>query len=135
MTIEGFDATTGKITDPAGGIILRDDKGNNAAEWKFTGILEHWKPKHALAAYVPSIKRTSPLQYRYGNLIRMGTGTNPLRLLKALSNRAVYYDPGIKLEHASSSNRTIKRRSQFRVKVGNLNALYNEMIQVDLTLE
>jgi hypothetical protein len=135
MAIEGFDATSGKITDTDGGVVLRDDRGTNAAEWKFTGILEHWKRKHALAVYVPSIKRNEPLRYHYGNLIRLGTGTSPLRLLDALSKRAVYYDPGIKMENASGSNPRIKRRSQFRVKVGNLDALYNDTRQVDLMRE
>jgi hypothetical protein len=135
MVIEGFDMTSGRICNPDGGIVLRDDKGNNAAEWKFTGVLEHWKRKHALAVYVPSIKRTEPLQYHYGTLIRLGTGTNPLRLLDALSKRAVYYDPGIKMENASGPNPRIKRRSQFRVTVNKLDALYNQMQQVDLTQE
>jgi hypothetical protein len=133
MAIDGFDATSGKITNPDGGVVLRDKNGNNAAEWKFTGILDHWKRKHALAVYVPSIKRTAPLQYRYGNLIRLGTGTSPLRFLDALSKGAVYYDPGIKLENASGLNPTTKRRSQFRVRVTNLDALYDDMRQVDLT--
>jgi len=43
----------------------------------------------------------------------------------------VYYDPGIKLENASTSPRT-KQRSQFRIKSANLPALYHSMDIVDL---
>lgn len=114
-------------------LFFEDDNGNNAAEWKYARILEQWKRKHALAVYVPSVKRTEPLRYHYGNLIRLGTRTDPFRFLDALSKRAVYYDPGIKLENASGPNPKIKRRSQFRVKVRDLAALYHSMEQVDLT--
>ncbi len=130
MTLCGFDATTGKIMDPSGGVVLMDDKGNNAAEWKFTGILEHWKRKHAKAVYVPSVKNNPPLQYRYGNKIRLGVGTDPLKLLEAMALKSVYYDPGIKLENASGPKPLCKRRSQFRVSVKNLNSLYEVMDSV-----
>lgn len=133
MILDGFDARAGKIINPGGGVVLRDDRGNNAAEWKFSHIIEHWKRKHARAVYVPSAKNDPPLQYRYGNLVRLGTGTDPLRLLEALSRKAVYYDPGIKLENASSKNPKTKRRSQFRVGVKHLDALYLRMEQVDVT--
>lgn len=44
----------------------------------------------------------------------------------------VYYDPGIKLENASSARPRVKRRSQFRVKSSDLPALYQSMETVDL---
>lgn len=43
----------------------------------------------------------------------------------------VYYDPGIKLENASTRPRT-KQRSQFRIKSSNLPSLYHRMDIVDL---
>ena len=50
----------------------------------------------------------------------------------------IYYDPGIKLELAIDGNRkqSIKRRSQFRIKSGNLTNLYkkNEVINIDLNI-
>ena len=36
----------------------------------------------------------------------------------------MYYDPGIKLEHASSEKPSHKKRSQFRVASKNIAALY-----------
>jgi hypothetical protein len=36
----------------------------------------------------------------------------------------VYYDPGIKLERASTARPSIKRRAQFRIKSAEVGALY-----------
>ena len=135
MELDGYDAETGKIVNTDGGIVLRDLEGDSAAEWKFTAILGHWKRKHAKAVYVPSEKTTDPLRYRYSNNVRLGVGTDPLKLLEAMSRQAVYYDPGIKLEKASSDKPKTKRRSQFRVTLKNLPALYERMEQVDLFKE
>jgi hypothetical protein len=52
-------------------------------------------------------------------------------LLEALASGMVYYDPGIKLEQASTSP-TIKRRSQFRVASRNIGALYRELEVVEV---
>jgi hypothetical protein len=73
------------------------------------------------------------LAYRYGNLIRIGYGTDFTLCLKALALNKVYYDPGIKLENASTAPRT-KRRSQFRIKSADLPTLYHEMKTVDLSM-
>lgn len=63
----------------------------------------------------------------------MGVGTDVLYLLKAIESGKVYYDPGIKLEHTSRSKPTTKARSQFRVNLNNLHALYDLVSQVDVT--
>jgi hypothetical protein len=49
-----------------------------------------------------------------------------------LASGAVYYDPGIKLEHASTAKPAAKKRSQFRVASKNITALYQtvEMVEV-----
>jgi hypothetical protein len=133
MILDGFNLDTGKIENPAGGIVLRDDGENNAAEWKFTHIVKHWRRKHARAVYVPSIKRIEPLQYSYGKKVLLGVGTDPLLLLKALAKQAVYYDPGMKLENSSGPGATTKRRSQFRVRMKNIDCLYTTMEQVDVS--
>jgi hypothetical protein len=49
--------------------------------------------------------------------------TDSLRLLAAFASGEVYYDPGIKLENASTAPVT-KRRSQFRISSGDIPALY-----------
>jgi MvaI/BcnI restriction endonuclease family len=48
-----------------------------------------------------------------------------------MAGGAVYYDPGIKLEHASTDPE-VKRRSQFRVASKNIAALYESVEAVEV---
>lgn len=139
LIVEGFDPISQKITNTDGYIGLLDGKENIASSWSFVSLLKHWNTKHANASYVPSMNRKddrlfpfSKQQYRYGNNIILGSGTDFSLLLKQIVAGNVYYDPGIKLELAIEGKRkqTIKRRSQFRIKSGNLANLYkrNEVI-------
>jgi hypothetical protein len=124
MRLSGFDASAKKITNVSGAIELVSADGIVAASWSFSKILEHWSQKHMQAAYIPSQCRMEPRrQYRYGGNVRLGQHTDSLRLLGAFANGSVYYDPGIKMENASSNPR-IKRRSQFRIASRDINALY-----------
>ncbi|MFZ4441095.1 MAG: MvaI/BcnI family restriction endonuclease [Syntrophales bacterium] len=128
----GYDREAGKIRDATGGIALMNLNGEEAAVWRYTEIMRHWNRKHAQAVYIPSMSKKIPdLRYRYGNLVRLGMGTDFLLYLKAISAGHIYYDPGIKLENASTVPRT-KRRSQFRIKSTYLPTLYHEMKTVDL---
>lgn len=56
--------------------------------------------------------------------MRLAQGTDSLRLLRALASGAMYYDPGIKLENASTPQAKSKKRSQFCVASKNITALY-----------
>jgi len=133
MEIDGFDAEKNRITKASGSVRLETKDGEDAASWSFANILEHWKHKHANAVYVASENRKTPQwQYRYGNLIRICTGTDGIRFLKSLSAGKIFYDPGIKLEQAFSDKPRTKRRSQFRVQVGDVNGLYEHVELVDL---
>jgi hypothetical protein len=51
--------------------------------------------------------------------------------LKQMSTGNIYYDPGIKMENASTDKK-IKKRSQFRIKSKYLPSLYqhNEVVNV-----
>lgn len=134
ITLPGFDRENGKICDATGGIALRNRNGEEAAVWRYTDIMRHWNRKHAKAAYIPSMtKKTPELKYIYGNLVRLGIGTDFLLYLKAVSAGKIYYDPGIKLENASTLPR-IKRRSQFRIRSVDLPDLYYNMKTVNLTV-
>ncbi|MCW6037456.1 MvaI/BcnI restriction endonuclease family protein [Spirulina subsalsa FACHB-351] len=124
LRLAGFDATTGKITDLDGGIVLLDQNDNIAASWGFRGIIAHWNRKHAKAVYVPSLMQFPPPEYRYGAVVQLCEGTDVLLLLAAVSAGSVYYDPGIKIEAAGTANPVIKRRSQFRVHHNMLMSLY-----------
>ena len=141
LIVEGFDSKDQKITNPNGYIGLIDPKDNIAASWSFVSLLKHWNKKHANACYVPSLNRKDAMQYPfskqqyfYGNNIILGTATDFSLFLSQMVCGNIYYDPGIKLELAIAGNRkqNIKRRSQFRIKSGNLTNLYkqNEVINV-----
>ena len=89
--------------------------------------MAHWIRKHPLAAYVPSLHEKAKNSYRYGPTVRLGEGTDFLHFLRAMSEGKVYYDPGIKLEDASTDHPKPKRRSQFRIKSADLPLLYDKM--------
>lgn len=132
LRLHGHDPLSGKITSMDGGIALETIEGEIAAWWSFRGLLTHWTRKHERAVYVPSRKRIEPLAYAFGPTAELFEGSDFLALLGAVRRGAVYYDPGIKLEAASSRPRT-KRRSQFRVGHGDLADLYRtaETIRLD----
>ena len=125
LVLDGYDAAIGKLTDSIRGITLRDPDGNSAAVWGYTGLIKHWARKHGRAVYVPSLIRTEPLrQYQYGGSVLLGQETDFFRFLRAMAAGNIYYDLGIKLEAASTEYPRTKRRSQFRVRVQQLPALY-----------
>lgn len=67
--------------------------------WSFAKLIDHWKTKHAHAAFVPAQQRLVPeRQYRYGGSILLGKGAEFGLFLTALEAGKVYYDPGIKVE-------------------------------------
>ena len=132
MTIAGFDADKGIITDLSGGIRLVDGAGEVAASWSFTGMMEHWNRKHAQAAYVPTLFRTPPPEYSFGSRILLCEQTDFILFLKGFASGAVYYDPAVKLERASEAKPVLKRRSQFRVRHGDLKKMYHHSELVDL---
>ena len=124
MAMSGYDAQSGKITDLDGALTLVDGNEDIAASWSFKGLMAHWNRKHAQAAYVPSLFRTPPPEYSYGPSVLLCEQTDFLLFLSAFAAGSVYYDPGIKIENASSERPLIKRRSQFRVAHGDLHRLY-----------
>jgi hypothetical protein len=133
MVLDGYDAKTGKLTDSTKGITLLDPKGNAAAIWGYTGLIKHWARKHERAVYVPSTMRSDPArQYQYGGSVLLGQETDFFRFLKSMAAGNVYYDPGIKLESASTAHPKAKRRSQFRMRVQQLPELYAKAERVSL---
>jgi hypothetical protein len=133
LTLIGLDSASAKITDPTGGIELRSDNGESAATWRYADLMSHWNRKHARAAFIPSLRRLAPRrQYSFSPTVRLGEGTDFLLFLKALALGLIYYDPGIKLEEASTAKPKTKRRSQFRIRSGNLSGLYHALNPVSL---
>lgn len=134
LHVDGFDEEAGQITDASGAITLRNEEGMLAASWSFAKIMGHWKRKHAQAVYVPCMMRSAGTgrEYHYGNQVELGIGTDFEMLLHATLKRAVYYDPGIKLENASTDKAKLKLRSQFRANHRDLRTLYTDMHVIDL---
>ncbi len=134
MELIGFDGATGKIINPTGRIALVDQYGNEAATWPFDSMLEHWNRKHNQACYVPSqISEIPYKQYRYGKFVKIGIGTDFQFFLQQMFLGNIRYDPGLKIENAST-NPTVKLRNQFRIKSGLLNMLYKKNEIVDVTI-
>jgi hypothetical protein len=124
LRIAGFDAESKKITDMTGGVYLLSRDDRVAAVWNFSGIMDHWNRKHARAVYVPSMSRKPPPEYRFGGQIMLCEQTDFLMFLSAVASGSLYYDPGIKMENASSDRPRIKRRSQFRMRHVDISSLY-----------
>ena len=134
LQLIGFDTETGKIRNSNGSISLIDINGNETASWSFSSMLLHWNRKHNQACYVPSLSETEKVrQYKYGNKIILGTGTDFQLFLGQMACGNIYYDPGIKMENASTKPK-IKKRSQFRIKSQHLPNLYRRNDIVDITL-
>lgn len=135
MVLDGYDPDTGKY-HATGAIRLLDGDDNNALSWSFVKLMDHWKTKHAHAAFVPSQQRKlSGQEYRFGKQILIGEGAEFGRFLRAVHMGAIYYDPGIKIEDASSARPSKKRRSQIRVKSRDIPALYESSRIVDACSE
>ena len=133
MQLIGFDIESGKIRNTNGRIALVDVEGNETASWSFASMLLHWNRKHNQACYVPSILDTeSDRQYKYGNNIILGIGTDFQLFLGQMASGNIYYDPGIKMENASTKPK-IKKRSQFRIKSQHLPSLYKTNEILDIT--
>ncbi len=128
LELRGYDVGTNKITDINGGLHLVDTRGESAAAWNFSGLLDHWSRKHNQAVYVPcqSDKESTGSRYRYGDTVRLGEGTEALLFIRALSSAWVYYDPAPKIEQASSVRPKAKRRNQFRILFRHLSPLYHQ---------
>jgi hypothetical protein len=134
MTLTGYDARSGKITDMDGGLRLETADGFPAAVWGFAGLIPHWNRKHSRACYVPSMRKGPPFEYRYGSRIELCEGTDFLLFLRALAKGKIFYDPALKLENASAARPQLKRRSQFRTKHQGLAELYEKAAAVTLDL-
>lgn len=135
MKLIGYDFDSGKIRNSNGKIALIDSIGNETASWSFSSLLLHWNRKHNQACYVPSLSDNNDIgkQYKYGNNIILGTGTDFQLFLRQMAIGNIYYDPAIKMESASTKPK-IKKRSQFRIKSQYLPNLYKHNEIIDITL-
>jgi hypothetical protein len=133
LILDGYEPEKNRITNINGGIILLDEKHQIAAQWNFKSLMSHWNRKHKLAAYVPSLKRTTTqrIEYRYSQKIFLGEETDFLLFLSACSKSQIVYDPGIKLELRDGVDK-IKKRSQFRIAFKAVRHLYKNWTETNL---
>lgn len=131
LQLDGYDHERQKLVRTDGELALVNKSGVVAASWNFAGLLAHWRRKHARAAYVPAIRRIDPnVAFQFGSNVLLAEGTDYTQFLAALAEKAVYYDPGIKVERWSTKPK-VKRRSQFRVSRARLSALYHSSEQIE----
>ena len=135
LVLDGFNPET-KQYAADGAIRLVNAQDNEAMAWSFAKLMDHWKIKHAQAAFVPSeLRKSDEREYRYGRSILLGEGAEFGLFLEAVHEGKVYYDPGIKLEGVSTERPKAKRRSQFRVNSKDLSTLYETSRIVDACAE
>ena len=133
MTLEGYDSVTGKVTNPQGELMLRDQEGNLAAGWKLEKVIQHWKNKHSNTCYLSyHAIREEPLRYQFGPKVTLGKGTNLNKLIRGLYSSTINYAPGVnmKLEHGRWRP---KKRNQFRVAWRDIHTLYEQVVDIDLS--
>ncbi len=131
LHLQGYDPIDQCISDPLGGLALIDGMGGVAAAWPYTSLIEHWNRKHEQAAYVPSMTCAGPRRYRFAERVFLGIGTDFGRFLRAVNEKKVFYDPGIKVEDADTAAPRTHRRSQFRISFRQLGHLYAEFAPTD----
>lgn len=120
--LQGFDLAQDTIIAFGGRLVLVNDAGLEAAEWDFASLMAKWTHKHAKAAFVPYMARTTPRkEYAYGHTIKLGEGTDFLLFLRQLALGHVAYDPGIWTEGGKLG----RARSQFRVAARYVPELYH----------
>ncbi len=134
LELIGYDSAAGKITDVSGGLALVSKDDRIAAMWGFTKLIEHWKTKHARAAYIPSLRTAKPYYYHYGKDITLCRGTDFMLFLGAVSKGKVYIDPAIKAEKYSTAAPAIKRRNQIRISFKDISDIYHHVKTVDCTI-
>lgn len=131
LRMEGYDRDRGEIVDTSGGLMMRDEAGNVAAGWSFDKLLTHWSRKHAQAAYVPYQHEERDVRYyTYGPSVHICEGADLHLFLSALSDSAIFYDPGINMKWEMEKERwKPKKRNQFRIAWNKVNSIYETMTE------
>lgn len=133
MHLEGYDPDRGEIVDPNGGLTLRNQNDRLAAYWGFDKLVEHWKKKHNNTCFVAYRKHDgTPPSYHYGPLITLCKGSTLNLFLGALYHSVIYYDPGVNMKLKNEQWRA-KKRNQFRVRWVDIDKLFAEITEVDLS--
>lgn len=130
LFLDGYDEGEQKITNTDGSLNLKDRFGEIAASWSFTHLLERWTNKHNRTMFVPALAENNngERRYHYGDIIRLGYGSDFGRLLNALNDGQVYLDP-MPVIYAKGGSR---KRSMFRINLKKIPILYSKFEEVTL---
>lgn len=132
LTLEGF--TDAKHFDPNGMIALYEKGTKNlAAGWSYLKLLGHWQRKHNRAAYVPYLRedKDGNTSVEFGPLITLGISTSFGLFLQSFKDGKAVYDPGDKATLVDGKW-TPHARSQFRINLNDIAAIYSEVREVDM---
>lgn len=126
LSMDGYSYRKKKITDNEGGIVLKTPRGAVAAKWYFQDLMYSWNRKHSSVVFVPSSSKTvNGRQYNYLQEVAVAEGSDFLKFLKSLSEKQVFFDPGTNIVFTGKRAKA-HARSQFRVKMSELNSLYGK---------
>ncbi len=98
LRVSGYDPRADKF-DAAVGIaveMFNPATEEIAASWSLERLANCWNAKHASAMYVPAEARPAQhglAEYRFGDRVLVGEGTDVFRLLRAIHRGLVWYDP------------------------------------------
>lgn len=115
---------------------LEDSSGNICHHneiWSYLKLLEHWQRKHNRAAYVPYLreKNDGKTTVEFGPLVTLGISTSFGLFLQAFQDGKAIYDPGDKIT-LKDGKWTPHSRSQFRINLNDISAIYQEVREVNL---
>lgn len=113
-------AMTEMVVTPDAVALVRRDTQEVGLEWSMAGLLDKWRKKHALAAYVLRTGKAAP-GFTYGPTVHLGEGASFTRFQRALEDGTVVLDPAIWFD--PTANRR-KFRYQIRVNLADLSKLY-----------
>ncbi|WP_033568488.1 MvaI/BcnI family restriction endonuclease [Dickeya undicola] len=127
LSLEGYDFKRQEITDPEGGLFLRDSDGEVAAGWSFSKILDHWKRKHSKTCFVHyRVRKDEHPSYLFGPQITLADGSDIKKFMSALSASKIYYDPGVNIKYSNEKAKP-KKRNQFRMKWKDVGEVYDHI--------
>jgi len=115
MRVRGYDPVSDSFDGAAGIAVELFDPtlGEVAASWSLERLANCWNAKHASAMYVPAEARQlsdGETEYSFGREVLVGEGTDVFRLLRAIHDGLVWYDPADSIY----ADGTPKVRSQWR---------------------
>ena len=144
MLLKGYLEKEKKF-DATENINLILNKITNSAEiskWSFDKFFNSWETKHANAIYIKNERDRSNNKYKFSNFVYVCHGTSVWRMLEALLNKKIYYDPGhdlYKKGHHKYPEGKVWQRPQWRMSaakknfMNNLESLYGNVEVIDLS--